>query len=429
MAYDIFISYRRDGGAQYARILQLMLTQRGYKVFLDYDELKDGNFSEKIKKAIKETPIFIMVLSKQSMERCVNEGDWVREELMMAIEERKHIIPVNPDNTFDGIPNDVPAEIKNTIGFNQYSDISFGQALGVTVDMMIKDRLVPTLGQRAISSNVDVEYDKANETLKKLDARKKRLKRIAIVGVSVIVAIVIAIGFSILHEKKQLEDLKDMRNKLEVKYKQFNPYLRDDLTKAQMDVIDDILGKIVPVRPDTLWMSQFECTIRQWHGIKDEDYDESKKDYPMTNVSWGEVMDFILDLRDMTNIWFYMPSAEQWEYAAHGGSYNDTYIYAGSDNVDDVAWYNGNSNGQAHKSNGQQGKHPNRLDLFDMSGNVGEFCNTSIVTETGNVMYTVCGGNYTSPASDVMVSSRIGIDVNEKNSTTGFRLIIDKNQQ
>lgn len=429
MAYDIFISYRRDGGAQYARILQLMLTQRGYKVFLDYDELKDGNFSEKIKKAIKETPIFIMVLSKQSMERCVNEGDWVREELMMAIEERKHIIPVNPDNTFDGIPNDVPAEIKNTIGFNQYSDISFGQALGVTVDMMIKDRLVPTLGQRAISSNVDVEYDKANETLKKLDARKKRLKRIAIVGVSVIVAIVIAIGFSILHEKKQLEELKDMRNKLEVKYKQFNPYLRDDLTEAQMDVIDDILGKIVPVRPDTLWMSQFECTVRQWHGIKDEDYDASKKDYPMTNVSWGEVMDFILDLRDMTNIWFYMPSAEQWEYAAHGGSYNDTYIYAGSDNVDDVAWYNGNSNGQAHKSNGQQGKHPNRLDLFDMSGNVGEFCNTSIVTETGNVMYTVCGGNYTSPASDVMVSSRIGIDVNEKNSTTGFRLIIDKNQQ
>lgn len=429
MAYDIFISYRRDGGAQYARILQLMLTQRGYKVFLDYDELKDGNFSEKIKKAIKETPIFIMVLSKQSMERCVNEGDWVREELMMAIEERKHIIPVNPDNTFDGIPNDVPAEIKNTIGFNQYSDISFGQALGVTVDMMIKDRLVPTLGQRAISSNVDVEYDKANETLKKLDARKKRLKRIAIVGVSVIVAIVIAIGFSILHEKKQLEELKDMRNKLEVKYKQFNPYLRDYLTEAQMDVIDDILGKIVPVRPDTLWMSQFECTVRQWHGIKDEDYDASKKDYPMTNVSWGEVMDFILDLRDMTNIWFYMPSAEQWEYAAHGGSYNDTYIYAGSDNVDDVAWYNGNSNGQAHKSNGQQGKHPNRLDLFDMSGNVGEFCNTSIVTETGNVMYTVCGGNYTSPASDVMVSSRIGIDVNEKNSTTGFRLIIDKNQQ
>ena len=50
--YDIFISYRRDGGAQYARILQLMLQQRGYRVFLDYDELKEGIFGKRIKDAI-----------------------------------------------------------------------------------------------------------------------------------------------------------------------------------------------------------------------------------------------------------------------------------------------------------------------------------------------------------------------------------------
>ena len=46
--YDVFISYRRDGGAQYARTLQLMLEMRGYRVFLDYDELVDGQFSPKI---------------------------------------------------------------------------------------------------------------------------------------------------------------------------------------------------------------------------------------------------------------------------------------------------------------------------------------------------------------------------------------------
>lgn len=65
--YDIFISYRREGGAQYARILQLMLQQRGYKVFLDYDELTDGAFSEHIKTAINEAPIFMLVLSNKSM--------------------------------------------------------------------------------------------------------------------------------------------------------------------------------------------------------------------------------------------------------------------------------------------------------------------------------------------------------------------------
>ena len=73
--YDIFISYRRIGGAQYARILQLMLQQRGYRVFLDYDELTDGKFGDHIQEAIREAPIFMIVLSKGSLVRCKNEGD------------------------------------------------------------------------------------------------------------------------------------------------------------------------------------------------------------------------------------------------------------------------------------------------------------------------------------------------------------------
>lgn len=56
--YDVFISYRRDGGAQYARTLQLMLEMRGYRVFLDYDELVDGQFSPKIEAAIHNSTIY-----------------------------------------------------------------------------------------------------------------------------------------------------------------------------------------------------------------------------------------------------------------------------------------------------------------------------------------------------------------------------------
>ena len=135
--YDIFISYRRDGGRQFARILQLMLVQRGYRVFLDYDELTDGIFSEKIVEAIKDAPMFMIVLSKGSMARCASEGDWVRREITLAIEEKKHIIPINPDNEFDGFPEAVPSHIKDPIGMHQHSEISFGQALGATIDLMI----------------------------------------------------------------------------------------------------------------------------------------------------------------------------------------------------------------------------------------------------------------------------------------------------
>ena len=80
--YDIFISYRRESGAQYARILQLMLSQRGYKVFLDYDELTDGRFGNHIKEAIESSSIFMIILSRQSLQRCKNEDDWVRANLL-----------------------------------------------------------------------------------------------------------------------------------------------------------------------------------------------------------------------------------------------------------------------------------------------------------------------------------------------------------
>ena len=146
--YDIFISYRRDGGAPYARILQLMIAQRGYRVFLDYDELKDGLFNQKIKEAIARAPIFMIVLTKGAIDRCVNPDDWVAQEISEAVRLNKKIIPVNPDGSFDGIHTDVSETVRSAVTYNQYSEIYFGQVLGVTVDQMIRDRIEPIVGKR-----------------------------------------------------------------------------------------------------------------------------------------------------------------------------------------------------------------------------------------------------------------------------------------
>ena len=85
-----------------------MHIQRGYKVFFGYDELTDGVFSEHIKTAIKDAPVFMLVLSSDCMARCVNENDWVRQEIMLASQLGKHIVAVNPDNKFDGFPEVIP---------------------------------------------------------------------------------------------------------------------------------------------------------------------------------------------------------------------------------------------------------------------------------------------------------------------------------
>ena len=69
--YDIFISYRREGGDKYARTIQQAL-EKQYRVFLDFDELKDGVFDQRIIDAITESPVFLLILSRGALDRCVN---------------------------------------------------------------------------------------------------------------------------------------------------------------------------------------------------------------------------------------------------------------------------------------------------------------------------------------------------------------------
>lgn len=429
--YDIFISYRRAGGAQYARILQLMLIQRGYKVFLDYDELTDGVFSDKIRAAIKEAPVFMLVLSKGSMQRCANDGDWVREEITLAVDQQKHIVPVNPDNGFDGFPDGMPERLKESIGSHQHSEISFGQALGATIDLMIKNRLAPTLGERVSNEHKDTDYQAAQETLRRQDAHNRFMKRLGVVCAIAVIAIVLGTCYWFWQHQKDIDQqeqevaaLSELRSELEKKYKDLGLQLSPNLTMRQMNTVDTILMNMTEVQPGKLWMSQYEFTVGQWYGIMGGDYDEAQKSLPMTEVSYGEVcMVFLDSLSNMTNIGFYLPSVEEWEYAAHGGENKETTLYVGDDDVDKVAWYKDNSGGKAHPSDGQQGKDPNTLDLYDMSGNVSELCNSPF---DENGLFTVCGGNYDSPASEVTADSRKGFATDAKDKTVGFRMIIRK---
>lgn len=144
--YDVFISYRRDGGEQKARIIQQALIARGYDVFLDFDELRDGIFNEALNTAIAETPIFLLLLTRGCLNRCVNEGDWVRREIETALETDRHIIPVNPDSEFDGkFPEELPIELKKVIGQHQFSDIMFKSLFNESIDKMVRDRIRPIL--------------------------------------------------------------------------------------------------------------------------------------------------------------------------------------------------------------------------------------------------------------------------------------------
>ena len=122
--YDVFISYRREDGWESAKHLRDLLVTKGYSVFFDIDSLKNGNFNDAILEYIKNCKDFIIILSPRCLNRCVNEGDWVRKELACALEAKKNIIPVMYDNfTF---PDDLPKEIegiKHINGIKVYMEV------------------------------------------------------------------------------------------------------------------------------------------------------------------------------------------------------------------------------------------------------------------------------------------------------------------
>lgn len=92
--YNIFISYRRDGGFETASLIAEKLRNAGYNVFFDLESLRAGKFNEQLFQVIENCKDFIIILPKDGLERCVNETDWVRQEIIHAMKHGKNIIPV-----------------------------------------------------------------------------------------------------------------------------------------------------------------------------------------------------------------------------------------------------------------------------------------------------------------------------------------------
>ncbi len=104
--YDVFISYRRDGGFEMARHIWDHLKDRGYRVFLDLEDMRSGRFNTRLYAAIEQSKDFVLILSPHSLDRCHSENDWLRLEIAHALKHRKNIIPILTRGF--GFPEDPP---------------------------------------------------------------------------------------------------------------------------------------------------------------------------------------------------------------------------------------------------------------------------------------------------------------------------------
>lgn len=117
MAYQIFISYRRNGGEALAYLLNEKLTNIGYSVFYDIESLASGKFNDKLFEVIDSCEDVIVVLPPNGLDRCSDENDWVRLEVAYALEKKKNLIPVMMNGFFwpEHMPENI-ADLKNYNG-------------------------------------------------------------------------------------------------------------------------------------------------------------------------------------------------------------------------------------------------------------------------------------------------------------------------
>jgi len=167
-------------------------------------------------------------------------------------------------------------------------------------------------------------------------------------------------------------------------FQQLVPHYRQDPLAGR--VFDTAIVEEIIIEEDFL-IGKYEVTQRQWLTVADSNPSEfhSDLDLPVTNVDMWTMVHFADTLHQRTGYPFRLPTTYEWQYAAMGGNKSLHYLYAGGNNIGEVAWYAQNSGGTTHRVGQLK---PNELWLYDMCGNVSEATTGSGASERGGAFDT-----------------------------------------
>ncbi|MCB0544853.1 MAG: formylglycine-generating enzyme family protein [Saprospiraceae bacterium] len=206
--------------------------------------------------------------------------------------------------------------------------------------------------------------------------------------------------------------------------------------KADPDAFDDEFPRH-EVRVPGFLLGRYPVTQELWEAVTGDNPSFFKgKKRPVEQVSWEDTQIFIKKLNEKTGELFRLPSEAEWEYAARGGPHKSPYRYAGSDKLKEVGWFGSNS----HRETKPVGlKAPNELGLYDMSGNVWEWCEDDWdvdyqkAPDNGSAWIDSPdrgsnrvnrGGSYFNDAQNCRVAYRNNNTPSNRNRNLGFRLAL-----
>ena len=237
----------------------------------------------------------------------------------------------------------------------------------------------------------------------------------------------------------------------------------EEVTEEQQEVIREIVSNMVRVEGGTFQMgsddelaatdeqpvhsvtlssyriNKFTVTQKQWRTLMGSDPGWNSNygvgdEFPATYVTYADCENFVKTLNTLSGLNFRLPTEAEWEYAARGGKQSQGTLYSGSDNPDEVAWHQGNAGNVLHYPGRLR---PNELGLYDMSGNIWEWCGdwygeypadaqTNPAGPANGNRRVVRGGSFSYEASYSRVSQRNSLSPNYRSFVTGFRVAIDE---
>lgn len=430
----IFISYKRVDKDKVFKIKDQIESALGEKCWIDLDGIEsDAQFANVIIKAINDCEVFLFMYSLAHSQITDYKKDWTVRELDFAQYKEKRIVFVNLDSS------PLSDWFYLLFGTMQQVDATSSQSLL---------RLISDLKKWLNVNNDNLSISECPQLPK-----KEELDSQTISGDEYDV---------------ELGHLKFKMIKVE------GGTLNVGATEEQISEADNNEYPEHPITLPTFYISQFPITQNVWEAVMGYNKAKFKKQekaafsrtarlirvgvgsvdgfmkgglsnaviggvqeyrskyneeghYPAETLSHDEALEFVRRLSNRTNLQFSLPSEDEWEYAARGGQKSKGYKYAGSNDINDVAWYRGNSDGCPHPVGEKQ---PNELGLYDMSGNVWEWTETlahSYSYNSDNIsgnVYIRRGGSWWHEPTNCRVSKRYASDKSKKTSGLGLRVVI-----
>lgn len=187
------------------------------------------------------------------------------------------------------------------------------------------------------------------------------------------------------------------------------------------------------------FLSKYEITQSQWrevmNGFPEGFTNKACDNCPMVSVSWQDIQSFLTTLNQKTGKKYRLPTEAEWEFAAKGGKINSGFLFSGGNDLQKIAWFADNSDGKIHPT-GE--KKANDLGIYDLSGNVQEWCqdfynesyyknsppNNPINTQAADTR-VVRGSSWNDTAEDARLTFRISENPAIKSDKIGFRVVLD----